>query len=543
MIQAVAYFRKSNEDEGESIAQQREWAVRAARENGIELVAEFADAAKAGWDTVNRTEFGKMIQFVSANARKSPIEAVVCWHPNRFSRADSLETFSFLQKLREAGCSKMFIYPNAWKDFNRSEDRIIFGVEQEAGSHRFVRDLSAAVLRGRLAGARKGRYVGSKPPFGYLTTPDKKLTPHPTEAAVVARLFTAYAAGTESLRGLCRALEADGVLSPTGKSLWAAETLSRILDNPVYTGDLVFNRRSEGKIVRNGKKPTKNAPEQWVRVADAHPALTSREQFEAVQARFRLNKGRTTPNAAHTFLLTGLAFCGNCGHRMIGRTMRSTHSGTAFVHQYFVCQRYNAYGLRSGCTLNAVPEKDIVPAVVRRVAEVFQSPESLAAVVARVDEVGAEERTTGTHRAKELATKLADLDAKIKRGAERLLSVDDDLFEACKDQLTRWKDERAALKAELDAAGLAQAGERDAGRTAEAVRRSVAHLADVLQTASRADLRLLFAELIDRIDLNFAVADPTAKRKSSRFVGGTIKMRAPASPYLSPGPKSCYCRA
>ena len=92
-LRAVAYYRKSNDDDGGSVDQQREWARTACEKEGGELVREFVDQSKAGWDTAKRTDFHAMLAFCQEQARaKNAIDVVVCWPTNRFSRADSLES-------------------------------------------------------------------------------------------------------------------------------------------------------------------------------------------------------------------------------------------------------------------------------------------------------------------------------------------------------------------------------------------------------------------------------------------------------------------
>src|SRR5438552_2901749 len=89
-LRAVAYYRKSNDDDGSSIDQQREWAHTACQKEGIELVREFADQAKKGHETATRTAFHEMLAFCQQEARrKSTVRAIVTWHTNRFSRSDS----------------------------------------------------------------------------------------------------------------------------------------------------------------------------------------------------------------------------------------------------------------------------------------------------------------------------------------------------------------------------------------------------------------------------------------------------------------------
>src|SRR6516165_5921814 len=107
-LRGVGYYRKSDDDDGGSVEQQREWARAACQKEGVELVHEFVDQAKAGWDTARRTDFHEMLRFCQEQARKrDPIDVVVCWHTNRFSRADSLETAKFLCEFRDAGARRV----------------------------------------------------------------------------------------------------------------------------------------------------------------------------------------------------------------------------------------------------------------------------------------------------------------------------------------------------------------------------------------------------------------------------------------------------
>src|SRR6516164_6417913 len=108
-IPAVFYGRKSNEDGGDSIEQQLAWAREACPREGIAVEAEFTDQAKKGWETAKRTGFHDMLRFCQQRHREGrPVEAVVCWHANRFSRADSQETAWFVWEFRKAGVTRMF---------------------------------------------------------------------------------------------------------------------------------------------------------------------------------------------------------------------------------------------------------------------------------------------------------------------------------------------------------------------------------------------------------------------------------------------------
>jgi DNA invertase Pin-like site-specific DNA recombinase len=89
-VRGVAYYRKSSHDDGSSVEQQRAWAQPVCAKEGIVLVREFADQAKKGHETASRTDFHEMLKFCKQQARLgTPVEVVVCWNPDRFSRSDS----------------------------------------------------------------------------------------------------------------------------------------------------------------------------------------------------------------------------------------------------------------------------------------------------------------------------------------------------------------------------------------------------------------------------------------------------------------------
>jgi DNA invertase Pin-like site-specific DNA recombinase len=153
----VAYYRKSNEDKGESVSQQKAWADAKCPTENIHVIRAFTDQAIAGHDTQRRADFHAMLSFCQEQHRLgTPIECIVTWNPNRLSRSESFETGHYLHLFMQAGTHLLFTASHGWKDLDRMEDRILFNIEQDAAHNRFVRDLSQAVLRGMLAKARRG---------------------------------------------------------------------------------------------------------------------------------------------------------------------------------------------------------------------------------------------------------------------------------------------------------------------------------------------------------------------------------------------------
>lgn len=429
MTRGAAYYRKSNDDEGESIAQQTAWAKDATTREGVTIVAVFQDQSVSGWDTARRSGFREMIAFCQEQARAgNPIACVVCWKANRFSRADSLETARFLCDLRDAGVTRM-LTAERWVDFQKPEDRMIFGLQQEATEHRYALNLSSDTKRGKRATAAKGLWNGGKPPYGYRVE-GQKLILHPDEVETVRTMFGAYATEDVSIRGLADRLNRAGIATPTGKRLWRPATVGKILGNVLYLGDMVFGRRDyspfavvtvpTGKPVKPSTGRRKN-PGECVTKPNSHPALIDRATFDRVQTRLANNRGRKSPRKTAPFALSGLLVCGNCGKRMVAQTCHVKAHGKVHKYRSYTGASYHVHGVASGCARNTVDETRMLAGIGRKLATLI-TPDAVSDLKAAL--IRQEQEAAGTDPEPGLAAPEADLTRRVGRLIDQL---EDDL--------------------------------------------------------------------------------------------------------------------
>jgi DNA invertase Pin-like site-specific DNA recombinase len=306
-LRVVAYYRKSNDDDGGSVEQQRGWAQPACEREGLELVREFTDQAKAGWDTAKRTEFHAMLAFCQEQARrKTPIDAIVCWHTDRLSRADSIETSHFLHLFREAGVRRA-LTAQRWYDFGRFEDRILHNIEQDASNHKGMIDQIQAALRGRITAASEGRWAGGPIPLGYRGEREeivvkgrrrmrtRRLVLGPDwEVEAVRLIFRLYADTPMGDQAVAQELTRRGIPTRVGTRVWTAEGVKRILNSPDYLGRTSWNRRRVGEFVTvidcqaverpaDASKKRANGREEWIERDDRHDAVIDLPTFERCQ--------------------------------------------------------------------------------------------------------------------------------------------------------------------------------------------------------------------------------------------------------------------
>lgn len=125
-----------------------------------------------------------------------------------------------------------------------------------------------------------------------------------------------------------------------------------ILKNPAYAGALVYGR-TRCAVGAGGARLRKALPEeQWrVCIPEKYPAYISWQRYHQIQAmladnyaQYRRNQTRGTPRQGAA-LLQGIAYCGQCGHKMFCQYKRGTRYVCNHLRQQFqepLCQVISA---------------------------------------------------------------------------------------------------------------------------------------------------------------------------------------------------------
>jgi site-specific DNA recombinase len=538
LIRVVAYYRKSNDDDGNSVDQQREWAHEVCPKEGLALVREFADQAKRGWETDRRTEFHEMLDFCRQQARQgTPVDALLCWNANRFSRADSQETSWFIWEFRQAGVGRM-LTATRWVDFSRMEDRVLFNIEQDTSHHPFVINSARDSTRGRIKAARGAGYNGGGIPYGYRLAlgPDGKprLVLGPAlEVETVRWIFRTYADTKKGVRAIAEELTRRGVPTATGLPQWSQSTVRDILGNPAYLGRVVWNRRRGGKffaVVDCRVTPRKeagaggrNPQEAWISGGN-HEPIVDVETFERCQAKKGRRRGGKRPGKSE-FLLSGLVRCGHCGSAMVGRTNLFRQGGKVYRYRRYYCGGYNRGG-KAVCQANGIDADALARAVLRKLRERWLNPEALDALRAEIRRQDQEEGGGNPARLEDVRGRLRAAERKVTLAAARVLEEEDEaLLPGLRQQMKELVQRRDVLAAEADALERrpTPAAELEAGVDA-----AVAMMGR-LDKATRGDdadeLRAVLQEAVAHVELWFDYR-PYGKRTRSVFARGLVYRRA-----------------
>ena len=77
--------------------------------------------------------------------------------------------------------------------------------------------------------------------YGYKITQSGELVIDSAEAKVVTFIFRQFMSGN-NLGKISDALARMGISSPTGKAVWSRETISKLLNNEKYVGDVALGK-------------------------------------------------------------------------------------------------------------------------------------------------------------------------------------------------------------------------------------------------------------------------------------------------------------
>jgi len=330
IIQAPSFYRvglyirlsesdegKSYESESESITNQRNLLMDYVKLAGFTLVDEYVDDGFTGTN-FDRPSFQRLLKDIE-NGR---INCVITKDLSRLGR-DYIQCGYYVEEYFPQKKIRYISILDQVDTFLESANndiapfKALFNDMTSKDTSKKIR----SILKNK---KEQGKFIGSKPCYGYMRNPLDKghLIPDPEVAPIVKRIFKMAYSGT-GVSDIVSYLNDNKILSPSmykntksssrqKVNVWTISSVNKLLKNRMYTGDMVQNVQT--KLSYKSQKKVSLEKAFWIIVENTHEPLVSKTVFEAIQnAPARI---RTTHRDREKRLLENLLVCKECGNSL-----------------------------------------------------------------------------------------------------------------------------------------------------------------------------------------------------------------------------------
>jgi site-specific DNA recombinase len=521
MTMAAMYARVSSarQREEHTIASQTA-ALRAfAEQQGLDVCDEwtFEDEGFSG-ATLVRPGLEALRDLVA----QVPVEVVLCYAPDRLARRYAYQAL-LIEEFARAGTEVRFVKAPAG---DTPEDQLLVQFQGMIAEYERAQ-IVERTRRGKLHRARGGAVnVLSGAPFGYRYVRKSdhadacyEIVEH--EAAVVRELFRRYTQQDESIAGLCRWLESQGVLTRSGKTRWDRTTVWGMLRNPAYAGRAAFGKTAVAHAERPalnrtgrraGKQRSTNSvvrerdAGEWIEVAV--PAIVDEATFELAARRLADNKRFASRNSTSPSLLRGLVACQSCSYAYYRTSTKTTKRKIV----YYRCIGSDGWRHEGGkiCDNRPVRADQLEPLVWDHVTRLLTDPSLIAGELERrLAQLRAANPATAQRGRleRDLARASGGIARLLEAYQEQLVTLDE-----LRDRMPELRKREATIRSQLDALDAELVDHETYLKLAENLDSFLARLRDSIDTTSDEDrqrvLRAVVREVLvgtDRVVIRHSI--------------------------------------
>lgn len=320
------YIRLSKEDddknkresESESIHNQRGLLINYIKSNGFILSNEYVDDGYSGTN-FDRPAFKQLIEDVE----NGKINCIITKDLSRLGR-DYIQCGYYIEQyfpLKKVRYISILDNIDTFLDTTNNDIAPFKALFNDMTSKDTSKKIRSVLKNKKI----EGKFIGSKPSFGYMRDPLDKghLIPDLITAPIVKRIFESVGNG-EKISDIIVQLNEDKIPTPSAYkktanskrqingNKWTVSTINKILKNRMYVGDMIQNVQT--KLNYKSQKRISLSADHWIIVEDTHEALVDRNLFERIQN--TPNRTRITNNNRSKRLLEGLIYCKECGNAL-----------------------------------------------------------------------------------------------------------------------------------------------------------------------------------------------------------------------------------
>ena len=334
------YCRLSRDDElqgdSNSIVNQKNILSKYAKENGFKNLQYFVDDGFSGTN-FNRPSWNDLIALVEDNK----VGTIIVKDMSRLGR-DYLKVGFYTEVMFVEKNIRFIAINNGIDSANQTDSD--FTPFLNIINEWYAKDTSKKIRAVMKAKGESGKHLTTRPPFGYMKSPDDKTKwiVDDEAAQIVKKIFALCLEGYGTSQ-IARILKDKKILTPfsywnsKGQAFkssenpynWSADTIAGIVEKKEYLGHTV-NFKTYKQSYKSKKKCT-NPEEKHLIFENTHEAIIDVDTWERVQE-LRKNKRRPT-RTGKSNMFSGIAYCADCGQKLYYCTSKYFESR----QDHFVC--------------------------------------------------------------------------------------------------------------------------------------------------------------------------------------------------------------
>ena len=351
------YLRLSRDDEkddeSQSISNQRDYIMNYIIRNNLMLIDEYIDDGVSGTQ-FDRNGWNRLIEDIE-NGR---INMVITKDTSRLGRNISQSLYYSTEYFQEKNV-RYIALTDGIDTFDKSQntDMLMF---KAFYNEMYVKDISTKIKATLNSQKRNGKFMGGIAPYGYernIPYDKHELIINEEQATIVKRIYDLFINGM-GVKKIANLLTDEKVPIPSIQKnlnrgvkssiygVWQETTISDILTNPTYKGDLTQCR--EYKVSYKSKKRRKNDRKNWIIAKGACPAIIDEETFNIVQDMYSKNKNRNDNSLE--YLLRGFLVCKECGHTISIGQAKWSCNGVKKTKNICYCNFWKKFSRYDVCT-------------------------------------------------------------------------------------------------------------------------------------------------------------------------------------------------
>lgn len=391
------YIRLSREDkrgkgESESITNQRlilnDWLEQQDDGDEYIFVDEYVDDGVSGTTDEERDDFQRAL----SDVQKGRINCIVVKNLARSFRNNGDQSYYLGDWFPRNNIRFISLYQQPIDTYKEPKNAQNIAVPvQGVLNEEHARGTSESVRNTFDTKRENGLHIGSFAAYGYQKDPeDKNAIIIDEEAAEHVKSIFAWFLEGMSKNAIVRKLNDSGILCPSaykkskgmkyqnpnsigGNPLWCAMSVSNILKNQIYVGDMVQGRyRIKSYKIHVQETVPKD---EWFIKENTHAPIINREDFAKVQE-LLMKDTRTAPQKNNLYLFSGFLRCADCGKAMtrskVGKNI------------YYYCRTYKDRS-KAACTKHTIRHNHLEQGVLYAIKQMVYIAVEFSEIVSRIN--------------------------------------------------------------------------------------------------------------------------------------------------------------